>query len=151
MAGERPQAGRAARSDRTDRVRVLLVDDEPDIVRAYQEALEDAGFAVFTARDGSAALDVVRLGRPDAVVIDLVMPSMTGWQFVEAVRSLPGEPCPVIAMTAAGPGAVRAARGSGQFSAVLEKPVQLDELLGLIELLAGGGAGTAGATGGDTN
>ena len=139
LAGDSSRVGREARLDRADRVRVLLVDDEPDIVRAYQAALEDAGFAVSTARDGSAALEAVRLGRPDAVVVDLVMPSMTGWQFAEAVQTLPGNPCPMIAMTAAGPGAVRAARGSGQFTAVLEKPVQLDELLGLLGMLVRAG------------
>ena len=134
-AGRAHGTGRADRVDRVDRLRVLLVDDEPDIVRAYQAALEDAGFAVSTARDGSSALDAVRFGRPDAVVVDLVMPTMTGWQFAEAVRSLPGEPCPVIAITAAGPGAVRSARDSEQFTAVLQKPVQLDELLSLLEML----------------
>ena len=144
MAGDFSRLSRDFRPDRADRVRVLLVDDEPDIVRAYQAALEDAGFAVSTARDGSAALESVRRGRPDAVVVDLVMPSMTGWQFVEAVRTLPGGPCPVIAMTAAGPGAVRAARGSGQFTAVLEKPVQLDELISLIGLMIGSSVDTFG-------
>ena len=119
---------------------MLLVDDEPDIVRAYQAALEDAGYAVATARDGAAALEAVRLGRPDLVVIDLLMPAMNGWQFMDAFRALPGEPCPVIAMTAAGPGAVKSARGAGHFSAVLEKPFALDDLLGLVELLAGGAA-----------
>ena len=116
----------------------MLVDDEPGIVRAYQLALEDAGFTVSIARDGAAALEAVRLNRPDAVVVDLLMPAMNGWQFMEALRELPGEPCPVIAMTAAGPGAVRAARSAGQFSAVLEKPVQLDDLLGLLAVLVGG-------------
>ena|SRR5688500_4194764 len=143
MAGEIPGVGRGARSERADRLRVLLVDDEPNIVRAYQEGLEDAGFAVATARDGAAALDAVRLGRPNAVVVDLLMPAMNGWQFIEGVRPLPGEPCPVIAMTAAGPGAVRAARDAGQFNAVLVKPVQLDELLGLLDLLLGGSPGSA--------
>ena len=115
----------------------MLVDDEPDIVRAYQEGLEDAGVVVSIAHDGGAALEAVRLSQPDVVVIDLLMPVMNGWQFMDALRLLPEGTCPVIAMTAAGPGAVRAARGVGQFSAVLEKPVHLDDLIGLIELLAG--------------
>jgi CheY-like chemotaxis protein len=133
--GERP---RSTRSASADSVRVLLVDDEPDIVRAYQAALEDAGYAVTTARDGTAALEAVRNGRPDVVVIDLLMPAMNGWQFMDAFTALPGASCPVIAMTAAGPGALRSAREDGKFSAVLEKPVDLDDLLGMVALLADG-------------
>ena len=133
--GDRPRSARAASAGS---VRVLLVDDEPDIVRAYQAALEDAGYAVTTARDGAAALEAVRLGRPDVVVIDLLMPAMNGWQFMDAFSALPGTSCPVIAMTAAGPGALRSAREGGKFSAVLAKPVELDDLLGMVALLADG-------------
>ena len=118
---------------------MLLVDDEPDIVRAYQAALQDAGYEVTTARDGAQALDAVRRGRPDVVVIDLLMPAMNGWQFMEALSELPGVPCPVIARTAAGPGAVRSAR-DGKFREVLQKPVGLDDLLGIVEAAVSGGA-----------
>src|SRR5688500_12199760 len=138
MAGDSPQAGRSAGAGGDSQPRVLLVDDEPNIVRAYQAALEDAGYAVTIARDGAAALEAVRLTRPDVVVVDLLMPSMNGWQFMDAVSALPGSACPVIAMTAAGPGAVRSARDGGKFSAVLEKPVELDDLISLVGLFAEG-------------
>ena len=137
MAGDRPRSDRAVSNGLA---RVLLVDDEPDIVRAYQAALEDAGYAVATARDGASALEAVRLGRPDVVVIDLLMPTMNGWQFMDAFGELPGTSCPVIAMTAAGPGALRSARDGGKFSAVLQKPVDLDDLLGMVALFAEGAA-----------
>ena len=138
MAGGIPQAGRSSGAGSEGHARVLLVDDEPNIVRAYQAALEDAGYVVTIARDGATALEAVRLTRPDVVVIDLLMPSMNGWQFMDAVSALPGATCPVIAMTAAGPGAVRSAREGGKFSAVLEKPVELDDLISLVALFSDG-------------
>ena len=79
MAGGRSLPGREGYAGREGRLRVLLVDDEPDIVRAYQAGLEDAGFAVSVARDGAAALEAMRLSRPDVVVVDLLMPAMNGW------------------------------------------------------------------------
>ena len=57
---------------------------------------------------------------------------------MDAVSALPGPACPVIEMTAAGPGAVRSARDGGKFSAVLEKPVELDDLISLVALFADG-------------
>ena len=58
---------------------------------------------------------------------------------MDAFSELPGVPCPVIAMTAAGPGAVRSAR-DGKFSEVLAKPVELDDLLGMVEAAVSGGS-----------
>lgn len=66
--------------------RVLVVDDEAAIRLAMAEALWDEGYDVLTATNGAEALELVRMSRPDAVVLDLMMPELSGWGFLEACR-----------------------------------------------------------------
>lgn len=61
--------------------RVLVVDDESIIRNFLAEGLTDAGYQVITAHDGAEALDCVQLYRPDAVLLDLLMPVVDGWAF----------------------------------------------------------------------
>jgi CheY-like chemotaxis protein len=114
-----------------DMTRVLVVDDDADTRRMLREALLDAGYAVEGAAHGLAALHSVRRWRPDVILLDLIMPRMHGWAFAEAYRKLPDSSAPIIAMTAAGPEAVRTA-ATIKPVAVLLKPVDLQELLDLI-------------------
>ena len=65
--------------------RVLVVDDEPNLVELVSSYLQHEGFAVFSAADGPVALDLVRTERPDLVVLDLMLPGMDG---VEVCRRL---------------------------------------------------------------
>jgi DNA-binding response OmpR family regulator len=77
---------------------VLLVDDEPEIVRILRDYLERAGFAVLTAANGDAALAIARRQRPDLVVLDLTLPSLDGLDVARALRR-DGE-MPIIMLTA---------------------------------------------------
>ncbi|MGH7312223.1 MAG: response regulator [Candidatus Rokuibacteriota bacterium] len=81
--------------------RVLLVDDVEDNRDMYAEFLRYSGLEVDVAGDGEAALQHVRRGRPDVIVMDLAMPVMHGW---EACRRLKADPSthaiPVIVLTA---------------------------------------------------
>jgi DNA-binding response OmpR family regulator len=65
---------------------VLVVDDEPDIVELIKINLEIAGHRVTTARDGAEALQAVRHEPPDAVLLDLMMPGIDGWQVLEELK-----------------------------------------------------------------
>jgi CheY-like chemotaxis protein len=68
-------------------VRLLLVDDDPDGVEAMRFLLEASGFEVETASNGREALQAMRRGpSPDAVILDLLMPVMNGWEFLDEVR-----------------------------------------------------------------
>jgi len=61
---------------------VLVIDDAEDVCVALTELLEEEGFAVRTARDGREALDLLLGGlRPCAILLDLMMPGMNGWDF----------------------------------------------------------------------
>jgi DNA-binding response OmpR family regulator len=78
--------------------RILIVDDEPKIVRLVADYLEDGGFSVLTARTGDAALMRVRTDAPDLVVLDLGLPGLDGLDVTRAIRRN-GE-LPIIMLTA---------------------------------------------------
>jgi DNA-binding response OmpR family regulator len=78
--------------------RVLIVDDEPAIVRLIRDYLERAGFEVVTAGNGEDALQVFARGRPDLVILDLTLPRMDGLDVARALRRA-GD-VPIIMLTA---------------------------------------------------
>ena len=69
--------------------RILLVDDEPDIVRTLEFRLEAAGCTVETASNGGRALDVLRGGRVDLVLADFMMPEMNGIELTRTIKDNP--------------------------------------------------------------
>ncbi len=70
--------------------RILLIDDDPDILFALQAILEEEGFEVDCARDGRDALVCLACSAlPAAIVLDLMMPNMNGWEFLAAARQDP--------------------------------------------------------------
>ncbi|HWU90920.1 MAG TPA: DUF4388 domain-containing protein [Kofleriaceae bacterium] len=82
---------------------VLVIDDSPTITKVVQLVLTKAGYQVHTAADGEAGLEAVRAQRPDAILLDFVMPRMNGYQFC---RELVADPAlrdiPVVLMSAKG-------------------------------------------------
>jgi DNA-binding response OmpR family regulator len=84
-----------------DRTRVLVVDDDRDIRDLVTFKLEQAGYEVRQAEDGLQALDAVRAWAPDLVVLDVMMPGLSG---IDVVRELRADPAtsatPVILLTA---------------------------------------------------
>jgi DNA-binding response OmpR family regulator len=77
---------------------ILVVDDEPGIVRLVRDYLEHGGFTVLTASDGEAALRAARTIRPDLVVLDLGLPGLDGLDVTRALRR--EGPVPIIMLTA---------------------------------------------------
>lgn len=81
--------------------RILVVDDDKQIVRLVQSYLERASYQVLTAYDGETALHTVRRERPDLVVLDLMLPNRDGWEVTRTIRSDPGlAGLPIIMLTA---------------------------------------------------
>jgi len=79
---------------------VLIVEDDPGTRLLYREALTRAGFRVVDAHNGRQALDKVRESRPDAVVTDLAVPGMDGFEFCRALQQSPDtRDIPVLAVT----------------------------------------------------
>ena len=67
--------------------KVLIADDEPDILEILKYNLEKDGYTVFTAKDGDEALDKARLTQPDLVVLDMMMPRKNGMEVCEIMRA----------------------------------------------------------------
>ena len=81
--------------------RILLVDDEQDLVQVVRRSLRDEGYEVLTAYDGVAALSVARRHRPDLVILDIVMPRLDGLQVCHRLRRDPSlAAVPILFLTA---------------------------------------------------
>jgi len=105
---------------------VLVVDDDPAIRELMAFVLQDAGYEVRTASDGSAALRETTVSRIDLILLDMRMPGMDGWQFTRQYRRQGSKHAPIIAVTAAENAASRAAEIGAE--GYLAKPFGLDEL-----------------------
>jgi two-component system, OmpR family, response regulator ResD len=79
---------------------VLVVDDEPTIVEVLARYLARAGFATREAFDGPGAVEAARRERPDLVVLDVMLPGFDGIEAMRRLHEQPGEPVPVILLTA---------------------------------------------------
>lgn len=113
--------------------RVLVVDDEPMVRETLGHVLEDEGYVVDLAVDGETALERVHEARPDAILLDLMMPGMNGRQFLMALRENPAfQTVPVLIMTAVhGLNVNLQTLGASE---VVEKPFNIDELLNKVAL-----------------
>ena len=108
---------------------ILIVDDEHAIVEAVSELLAWEGYAVRTAANGHGALDALRDGRVDVVLLDLMMPGMDGLQLAARIRGDGAlRRVPLVLMTAAAPPPV----DPDTWAAVLRKPFDLPALRGAI-------------------
>jgi two-component system OmpR family response regulator len=87
------------REARAAEARLLVVDDEPNIVELLSASLRYAGFEVAVARNGHEAITVARDFRPDLMILDVMMPGLDGFEVVRRLRS-DGRTCPVVFLTA---------------------------------------------------
>jgi two-component system, chemotaxis family, chemotaxis protein CheY len=113
---------------------VLVVDDDDAIRLTVADALEDEGYQVLTASNGQEALEQVESRPPDAIVLDLMMPILDGWGFLEACRSRQlCQDIPILVMSAYR----RLAETAPDLKvrACIAKPFELDVLLGAVERL----------------
>jgi DNA-binding response OmpR family regulator len=81
--------------------KVLIVDDEKDIVDLIAYNLEKEGFATLRAHDGEAALGLVKANKPDLIILDLMLPGVRGLDVCRFIRKNPDtETLPIIMLTA---------------------------------------------------
>jgi CheY-like chemotaxis protein len=117
--------------------RVLLVDDEPVLLKSLRPFLEDAGHQVLTATEAGSAFEILESDRPDAIVCDVGLPGMDGLEFYAKVRQNPQwRAIPFIFLTGgkstSGSGTTRQPSGGS----VLRKPFDVDDLLMLLRCSA---------------
>ena len=111
---------------------ILVVDDDPDIRSFISLALGTGGHEVREARNGRDALDLLAGWRPDAILLDLMMPVMDGWAFRTAQREDPAHAAiPVVVVSASR--RVGATLEALAPAAVVAKPFDVDALLDTLE------------------
>lgn len=123
-------------------VRVLVVEDEPELRKLLTLTFETAGMSVAVARDGQEAVELIGRARPNIVVSDLAMPRMDGLDLVLHLRaSREHAHLPVVLLTAL-PHHARAVLIEELPEAhIVSKPPRFAELVALVRELGGGGAG----------
>jgi two-component system KDP operon response regulator KdpE len=107
--------------------RILVVDDEPQILRALQTSLRGAGYEIDAATTGEEALTMAAVRPPDAVIVDLVLPDMRGTEVTRQLRSWTS--VPVIVLSVVGDEAEKVAALDAGADDYVTKPFGVDELL----------------------
>lgn len=110
---------------------VLVVDDDPDILSLAVHGLETHGYRTETATNGVEALEAIEKEAPGLILLDMKMPEMDGWSFVQEFRNRYGRSIPIVVMTAAEVSTVRADEvGADSY---LGKSFQLSDLIEVVE------------------
>jgi two-component system, chemotaxis family, chemotaxis protein CheY len=114
---------------------ILVVEDDEAIRGLVSEVLRDDGYDVTEASNGAEALEYVGEHRPDLIVLDLMMPVMDGWQFVEAYQKTTCSPMVPIVVTSASHDLPRTAERLQTYGVrtCIAKPFDVDGLLALVE------------------
>ena len=114
---------------------ILVVDDDPAIRDVVADILEVSDYSVETAVNGAEALAKIREDRPAAVLLDLMMPVMNGWEFLRACRrEAPCAHVPIVVMSAARDASQDANALGAQ--AFLPKPFEVDTVLSVLGTVA---------------
>jgi CheY-like chemotaxis protein len=140
-----------------EKAKILVVDDEPDVIKFLTTLLEDHGYAVCSAEDGVGATERIQKDSPDLICLDLLMPNKSGVKFFHEIRRhSEWKKIPVIMITGWGPpefpgidfkSFIHQRRLISPPEGFLEKPIDSDALLKLIAgILEHGAAGIDSAT-----
>ena len=125
-------------------MRILIVEDEPDLLRGLAKALREEGYAVDVAEDGGEGLHKAQCSAYDAIVLDVMLPVLDGFELLRQLRRT--KTTPVLMLTArTGPGDRVRGLDSGADD-YLAKPFDLDELLARLRALIRRAAGHATAS-----
>lgn len=115
---------------------VLVVDDDPGLLRAIAITLRTHGWRVSTATSGGAGIDLVATDAPDVILLDLGLPDMTGLNVARELRARPAtREVPIVALTGRALESDRIACVEAGCSAYMAKPVDSVDLLKLLREL----------------
>ena len=115
--------------------KVLVVDDDPSIRDLLAEELRYRGYSAIVARNGGEALDRLEMMTPDVIVLDLMMPVMDGWTFLERYRDRAGGRRAALIIAVSGEGDLPLGYQALGVTAFFRKPFDLHELANCIAQL----------------
>jgi DNA-binding response OmpR family regulator len=115
--------------------RVLLVDDDPEIIDAIRYALEAKGFQIFIARDGNQGLAMAERENPHLVILDMMMPKRSGFLVLEKLRRTHEVPVRVIMITANEGARHKAYAEMLGVDDYIRKPFAMDKLVDAVQRL----------------
>jgi DNA-binding NarL/FixJ family response regulator len=114
--------------------KLLLIDDDPNLILLVKDYLEFRGYEVIPAGNGREALEVMKTFTPDLIICDVMMPEMDGYTFVETIRSnMSTDWVPVIFLSARGQTADRVKGLSTGAEVYMVKPFEPEELVAQVE------------------
>jgi DNA-binding response OmpR family regulator len=121
----------------TPRKRILLVDDDHEIIESVRIALEGAGYDILIARDGNQGLALAERANPDLVILDMMMPKRSGFLVLEKLRRTRPVPMRIIMVTANEGSRHKAYAETLGVDDYIRKPFAMDRLLDSVNRLLG--------------
>src|SRR5262245_48365533 len=126
-------ASDASDQTKSAKKRVLLVDDDPEIIDAIRIALESRGYRIMIARDGNQGLAMAEREDPDLVILDMMMPKRSGFLVLEKLRLTHPKKMKVIMITANEGSRHKAYAEMLDVNDYIRKPFAMDRLLESVE------------------
>jgi len=121
--------------------RILVVDDTPAVLDVVRKCLEGEGYRVTTCLESRHAVRLAQAEHPDVIMLDVVMPEMSGWEVLATLRADPAfAKTPVIvcsAYVAEALGRLAELRGPDQHLGLLPKPFEIEELIEVVASVTG--------------
>ncbi len=129
------KAGPSAASD-ADSIRIAYVDDDIELTRLVSGALEEEGWEVIVENDGEAGLEMILVEQPDLIILDVMMPGLTGWEICKYVRSKPDwNSTPILMLTGIGERMNALTAPLYGADAYLDKPFDIDDVVETVRQL----------------
>ena len=120
----------------TEAPRILVVDDTPALIDIVRKCLEQEGYRVRTCLESREAVQIAQDDPPDLIMLDVIMPEVSGWEVLAALREDPAfHKTPVIVCTAYAAealGRLADLKGPDQHLGLLPKPFELEELIEVV-------------------
>ena len=113
--------------------KILLVDDDHEIIETVQYALENVGYEVVIARDGNQGLALSEREDPDLMILDMMMPKRSGFLVLEKLRRIRDQPLPVIMITGNEGSRHKAYAELLGVSDYIQKPFAMGRLIGAVD------------------
>lgn len=128
----------ASATESREKKLIVYVDDDLELVRLVEGTLLDEGWDVITAHDGENGLETILVEQPDLVILDVMMPGLTGWEISKYLRSKKDfSDMPILMLTGIGERMNALTAPLYGATAHLDKPFDVEDLLEIVRQLLG--------------